>query len=695
LIKILFNEIKKKRDENDQNVSLLNESTLDDSILNTSLNLNDKTFIKMVEEVNDNDLNNDEKEEEEEEEEENYLIEETILESPEPVENIKIKDHNCPYFKNSDQKECLNKHLNNKNRSKIFQNFCLNCDDNGSNDLLDSLDFMAFMSPQTHNSPINIKTMSSIDPHILSSPTQTSFEPINSSFEDKSTNISQTLDMTVMNQTVPNEIETESSLITSDFDSSNGSSFNTSSFFYSSDTTFVWSGDDEDDDIFLQILNKKEKKFELKRKKALEPEIFHSKDDIKTSSKLKNKIKIDLDNGQWWTPFSMPPLPSEVNSKKHKIPIDDTEPFVNYIKKDGKYSLKLNLQQLKPVFNNADDDSILQSFGLIKESCWFTPAITLPSRRKLKNAIRAKSQKQKDFSSQNSQKFEISPLKNGITLDIIEKLNGEKKSSLKINNLSKKNKNNKRKSVRFSDQFTDLKKEEEDDGLFKYPSTPGAKGHYIPGEILKENNNQKQITSTFQSEITFSLPPSSNSSENNNEITDSILNDTNKMSSFYEYDSILFPKSTKMFINDDNCTSYPASSNSNSCSNDKKENEAQFLAPSPQRIPSSERIHLTLFSMELHADSRGPHLQPDPAFDPISFICYSIDKHGHPENKISNHLIIFDEERRSMSTKRYLDIKNLKIPIPSSKSSAKFQSVEYVFNEKDLFNSFHIFFLYF
>jgi DNA polymerase zeta len=92
--------------------------------------------------------------------------------------------------------------------------------------------------------------------------------------------------------------------------------------------------------------------------------------------------------------------------------------------------------------------------------------------------------------------------------------------------------------------------------------------------------------------------------------------------------------------------------------------------------------------MELHVNTRG-NLTPNPDYDPIGFICYTIYEQKptsgclFDENTFENHLILFDQSKKSMATKRYLGIESVKFM-----SKTKFKSIEYVYEEKELFEIF-------
>ena len=86
--------------------------------------------------------------------------------------------------------------------------------------------------------------------------------------------------------------------------------------------------------------------------------------------------------------------------------------------------------------------------------------------------------------------------------------------------------------------------------------------------------------------------------------------------------------------------------------------------------------------MELHAITRG-NMYPDPEKDKICLICYTIYNQS-PSNQVlfevsefETHLIIYDGEKRSLSTSRFLGI------LPSTK---KYKSIQYAYREEEMFD---------
>ena len=161
--------------------------------------------------------------------------------------------------------------------------------------------------------------------------------------------------------------------------------------------------------------------------------------------------------------------------------------------------------------------------------------------------------------------------------------------------------------------------------------------------------------------------------------------------SFYEYDSILFPKANKY-------VDYLSISTQDLSRVIEKEDNDETLSNEPQQkesrrdkkilnsdIPCNETIHMTIMSMELHAISRA-NLHPNPDIDPIGFIIYTV-YNQKPTNQnlfdraqFETHLIIFDKEKRSLSTKRYLGYSS------EQASTKRFMSISYAYKEEELFD---------
>ena len=280
----------------------------------------------------------------------------------------------------------------------------------------------------------------------------------------------------------------------------------------------------------------------------------------------------------------------------------------------------------------------------------------------------------------------------------------------------------KKKTVRFDDRTQFLNENIED-----YETTKTEKGHFLVESILKnenfENIDETKLKSTriklIKDDDLLSNPISSidskktrTDSSSSNEIwtsLDSKSNDTvileedeanltNNLNtskpSFYEYDSILFPKTSKYI----DCSSY-GNMHEMSTIIEKEDEGDETLSNEPKRIAKKDKkiindsdllinkpCHLTIMSLELHVNTRG-NLTPNPDHDQIGFICYTIYEQKptssciFDESTFENHLLIFDQNKRSLSTKRYLGLESTRFL-----SKNTFKSIEFVYQEQDLFD---------
>jgi len=210
-----------------------------------------------------------------------------------------------------------------------------------------------------------------------------------------------------------------------------------------------------------------------------------------------------------------------------------------------------------------------------------------------------------------------------------------------------------------------------------------------PISARNKESNPSSIASSYR-EDDYSSNPSCGSNntvilEDDQDITSNF--DTSKLS-FYEYESILLPKTSK-YVDYLSNTSQIIN-----ILNEKEENEETLVIDEPKKesrkdkkiikseIPCNETVHLTLMSMELHAITRG-NMYPDPEKDKICLICYTIYNQS-PSNQVlfeisefETHLIIYDGEKRSLSTSRFLGI------LPSTK---KYKSIQYAYREEEMFD---------
>ena len=106
-----------------------------------------------------------------------------------------------------------------------------------------------------------------------------------------------------------------------------------------------------------------------------------------------------------------------------------------------------------------------------------------------------------------------------------------------------------------------------------------------------------------------------------------------------------------------------------------------------EEAPTTEACYLTLLSLEVHVTTRAD-LTPDPNVDSIGFVCYTVfnqtPEHRNlcDETRHENYLIVFDSERRSMVSTRYLALDT------AFSLGKRFKSVKYVHKEEELLELF-------
>ena len=141
--------------------------------------------------------------------------------------------------------------------------------------------------------------------------------------------------------------------------------------------------------------------------------------------------------------------------------------------------------------------------------------------------------------------------------------------------------------------------------------------------------------------------------------------DETSQQSFYEYDSILFPRAAK-FIDFLSVTSQDMSivqEKDENKSNETKEGkkDKKIVGNNDKTKNETQTAFLTLMSLELHANTRG-NLHPNPEIDSIGFIVYTVytqrptDKCLFDESLFETHMLVCDQSRRSLATGRFLGI---------------------------------------
>lgn len=233
----------------------------------------------------------------------------------------------------------------------------------------------------------------------------------------------------------------------------------------------------------------------------------------------------------------------------------------------------------------------------------------------------------------------------------------------------------KRKSVRFSDLIT----LNEEDGETEPENI--TKGHLIDDSYFKDD--QKIIIEKRE------LPIDDNPIDETlilDETLSRTLNETQgdldaSRASFYEYKSILFPNCTRL-MDSFTCTQdltttliEPKIDSIDECNNFKLKND-----PIDKEITLNDCNYLKLLSLEVYANGRQD-LVPNPIIDSIGFVCYTIymqkknERYSDDRGHYLNYMILFDSEKRSLATKRFL----------CTLSESYFKTIEYVYKEEDLF----------
>lgn len=290
----------------------------------------------------------------------------------------KPAEHDCSYFGSSNP-ACG--HLDTE--SKLKQSVCLSCE--FTQEFKDSLDHMAFHSPvPSQNASIKDK----LNELKFNSPTASSnlvVEPVSSSLElneieqrpDEITLPEQPSSLSTLPEETPSgslEDQSESMI----------KSQEPSSVF--SESTLMWSDSDNDQDEseVNEYKLSREMRLESKRKQMIEQKLISArtpkeKRNVKPAPLLRacrpNKHE------SWYSPYLMPPLPSELTSKA------SSEPLVSYYKKNSKFKLKLHLEQFESKIKSEPVKLFIEPDNTLK---WFTPAITLPSVNRIQKKMKSK-----------------------------------------------------------------------------------------------------------------------------------------------------------------------------------------------------------------------------------------------------------------------------------------------------------------
>lgn len=182
-----------------------------------------------------------------------------------------------------------------------------------------------------------------------------------------------------------------------------------------------------------------------------------------------------------------------------------------------------------------------------------------------------------------------------------------------------------------------------------------------PDELPKRKSSQTPSISSSLGEESIYNDSCLDSQPNSNETQ--LLDDDDHLSSvsfdttldqsrpsFFEHDSILFPKSKLIdYLNPNNqgvLVQETEESTVLAANEPKKESKKEKkLVKAIGTGNENDLIRLTLMSLEVHVNSRA-NMTPNPDSDPIGFICWSIFEFTSVEidsNHIDTHLIVVAE----------------------------------------------------
>lgn len=379
----------------------------------------------------------------------------------------------------------------------------------------------------------------------------------------------------------------------------------------------------------------------------------------------------------------------------------------------------MNVPKLKSKYDEFDilPEEQYQSEGDDSELRWFTPAIPLPSVRRVKQKMYPEilsnhfcfthsifkhfNRKNKDKVIERQKEKRLKKLEklistqpansqrsdnNNSEINQTEQTLLDQTTSILKQPIEQKSKKRKRKSVRFNETIFMENENKPNDG-------PPEKGHFqVEDYFLKPEDPIDNIQIAKKPMLIKSSYPSSldDTISLTSRTTDEALSfdpDETSRQSFYEYDSILLPKTAK-FIDFLSVSSQDMSiiqEKDNDKSNETKEGKKDKKIVGTDKTKSeTSTAHLTLMSLELHANTRG-NLHPNPEIDSIGFIIYTIynqkptNKCLFDESLFETHMLVYDQTKRSLATRRYLGLNTVGF------LANRFKTIEYVYKEEDLF----------
>lgn len=167
-------------------------------------------------------------------------------------------------------------------------------------------------------------------------------------------------------------------------------------------------------------------------------------------------------------------------------------------------------------------------------------------------------------------------------------------------------------------------------------------------------------SSSNLSSANFSINSNSNDTQILEQSLDSTVAQTSQSKpAFFEYDSILFPKSKLIDYNINNNKLLINEEETVLANEPKKESkkEKKLVRAISQTVDEDEAIRLTIMSLELHVNTRA-NLTPNPDVDSIGSICFSIFEYvsnetANSERKIETHLVVLVDSKRQSSIKNH------------------------------------------
>jgi hypothetical protein len=257
--------------------------------------------------------------------------------------------HFCSYFKvtGASQAKCKHNRPDAVHSSSLKQNVCLNCE--FANEINDTLDHMAFLSPSLKNEKPAVIELKFNSPTIEPSEKSPDYripspEPVFSQV------VSKNEELTTLADETNDEFNVSTSLIVdetlSDLEQDESSKSFSASVSNLSEATLVYSDSDYDEEKEVRdAFNlKKETRWELKRKRELEnSRIVEEQDLFVLDTHFKTRYADGVTQSTrsaelWFCPCGEPPLASDLDGKFTA----SCEPIVSYTKSNDKFKLVIS-----------------------------------------------------------------------------------------------------------------------------------------------------------------------------------------------------------------------------------------------------------------------------------------------------------------------------------------------------------------